>query len=118
MANFPNLSRSGARCRGAALLVLAFAAFTSSPRSEETKAEVNIDNFTFTPKELKVKAGTKITFRNRDDIPHSVVDANGAFHSEALDTGDGFSFTFTKPGSYSYFCSLHPQMQGRIVVAP
>ena len=48
--------------------------------------EVNIDNFTFTPKELTVKAGTAIVFRNRDDIPHSVVGAKGAFHSKALDT--------------------------------
>jgi plastocyanin len=73
--------------------------------------EVNIDNFTFTPKELTVKAGTAIVFRNRDDIPHSVFGAKGAFHSN-------FSFIFAKPGTYEYFCGVHPQMQGRIVVTP
>jgi plastocyanin len=80
--------------------------------------EVNIDNFAFTPKELTVKAGTAIVFRNRDDIPHSVVGSNGEFHSKALDTDDSFSFTFAKAGTYAYFCGLHPQIQGRIVVTP
>jgi plastocyanin len=80
--------------------------------------EVTINNFTFTPKELTVKAGATIVFRNRDDIPHSVVGTKGEFHSKALDTGDSFSFTFAKAGSYAYSCGLHPQMQGRIVVTP
>jgi plastocyanin len=78
--------------------------------------EVNIDNFAFTPKELTVKAGTAIVFRNRDDIPHS--GTKGEFHSKALDTDDSFSFTFTKAGTYGYSCGLHPQMQGRIIVTP
>src|SRR5580704_1657445 len=75
--------------------------------------EVNIDNFAFTPKELTVKAGTTIVFRNHDDIPHSVVGSNGEFHSKALDTGDSFGFTFAKAGSYVYSCGLHPRMQGK-----
>ena len=80
--------------------------------------EVNIDNFAFTPKEFTVKAGTAVIFRNRDDIPHSVVGANGEFHSKAIDTDDTFEFTFAKAGTYVYSCGLHPQMQGRIVVTP
>lgn len=80
--------------------------------------EVNIDNFTFTPSPLTVKAGTTIIFRNRDDIPHSIVGAKAEFHSKALDTDDTFSFTFAKSGAYEYFCGLHPQMKGMIVVAP
>ncbi len=80
--------------------------------------EVNIDNFAFTPKELTVKAGTAIVFHNRDDIPHSVVGTKGEFHSKVLDTDDSFSFTFTKAGTYAFFCGLHPQMQGRIIVTP
>jgi plastocyanin len=68
--------------------------------------------------ELTVKAGTTIIFRNGDDIPHSIVGGKGEFHSKALDTGDSFSFTFTKAGSYGYFCGLHPHMQGKIVVTP
>ena len=77
--------------------------------------EVHIDNFTFQPAELTVKVGTTVTWINRDDIPHLVVSA-GKFHSKALDTDDKFSFTFTTPGVYDYFCSLHPHMVGRIVV--
>ena len=80
--------------------------------------EVNIDNFAFTPKELTVKAGTTIVFRNRDDIPHSVVGSKGEFHSKTLNMDDSFSFTFAKAGSYAYSCGLHPQMQGKIVVTP
>jgi plastocyanin len=80
--------------------------------------EVNIDNFIFTPKELTVKAGTTIVFRNHDDIPHSVVGSKDEFHSKALDTDDSFSFTFAKAGTYGYSCGLHPQMQGKIIVAP
>jgi len=81
-------------------------------------AEVNIDNFAFTPNELTVKAGTAIVFRNDDDIPHSVVGSKGEFHSKALDTGDSFSFAFAKPGTYVYSCGLHPRMQGKITVTP
>jgi plastocyanin len=78
--------------------------------------EVNIDNFT--RQRNTVKAGTAIVFRNRDDIPHRVVGAKGAFHSKALDTDDSFSFIFAKPGTDEYFCGVHPQMQGSIVVTP
>ncbi|HEY8032301.1 MAG TPA: cupredoxin family copper-binding protein [Methylocella sp.] len=80
--------------------------------------EVKIDNFAFTPSELTVTAGTTIIFRNRDDIPHSVVGAKGEFHSKALDTDDSFLFTFEKTGTYRYSCGLHPQMQGKVVVTP
>lgn len=78
---------------------------------------VSIDNFTFTPASLTVKAGTTVTFVNRDDIPHAIASATNAFaKSKALDTDDRFSFTFTTPGTYKYFCYLHPHMVGTIVV--
>jgi plastocyanin len=76
---------------------------------------VAIDNFTFTPGDITVPAGTKITWVNHDDIPHTVV-AAGKFKSGALDTNDDFSHTFDEPGTYEYFCSLHPKMTGKIVV--
>jgi plastocyanin len=76
---------------------------------------VTIDNFTFSPAELAVKVGTTVTWKNQDDIPHTVVSA-GKFKSKALDTDDSFSFTFTAPGDYTYFCSLHPHMKGLIKV--
>jgi plastocyanin len=78
--------------------------------------EVKIDNFTFNPATITVKAGTTVTWTNGDDIPHTVVATAKAFKSKVLDTNDKFSFTFTTPGSYEYFCSLHPHMKASIVV--
>jgi plastocyanin len=78
---------------------------------------VGIDNFTFNPATLTVKAGTKVTWTNRDDIPHGIASANNTFaRSQALDTDDSFTFTFTTPGTYQYFCYIHPHMTGSIVV--
>ena len=79
---------------------------------------ININNFSFSPKVLTVAAGTKVTWTNKDDEPHTVVNAASppAFKSAALDGGDSFSFTFTQPGTYQYFCSIHPFMTGTVVV--
>ena len=77
---------------------------------------VRIDNFSFNAPVLTVKRGTTVTWVNGDDIPHTVVAANGAFKSKVLDTDERFSFTFAKPGQFSYFCSLHPHMTGKIIV--
>jgi amicyanin len=79
-------------------------------------AAVKIDNFTFDPPRLIVKAGTTVTWHNDDDIPHTVVASGKAFRSKTLDTDDKYAFTFTTPGTYEYFCSLHPHMTGSIVV--
>jgi plastocyanin len=78
--------------------------------------EVKIDNFTFNPERITVKAGTTVTWINGDDIPHTVVATTKAFKSKTLDTDDKFSFTFTTAGSYEYFCSLHPHMKASIMV--
>jgi plastocyanin len=78
---------------------------------------ISIDNFTFGPQTLTVKAGTTVTWTNKDDIPHGIASSNNAFkRSQALDTDDNYSFTFTTPGTYQYFCYLHPHMVGSIVV--
>ena len=77
--------------------------------------EVHIDNFVFEPAQLTVKVGTTVTWKNRDDIPHTVVSA-GKFRSKTMDTEDSYSFTFTAAGDYKYFCSLHPHMTGTIKV--
>jgi plastocyanin len=81
-------------------------------------AEVIIDNFVFTPATLTVKTGTRVVWKNQDDIPHLVVSDGSPplFRSKALDTDDSFSTVFDKPGTYHYFCGLHPHMQGTIVV--
>jgi plastocyanin len=94
-----------------ALLVVAPAA---PARAAETA--VKIDNFTFNPPRLTVKVGATVKWENGDDIPHTVTATKAQFHSKVLDTGEGFAFTFTAPGTYEYFCALHPHMTGTIVV--
>ena len=99
------------------LLVAGVAAtylLAAAPASAEEIA-VKIGNFTFGPQELKVKAGTTVTWTNEDDIPHTVVSPN-TFRSKVLDTDGKYSFTFTTPGTYKYFCSLHPHMTGTVIV--
>jgi plastocyanin len=66
--------------------------------------------------EIAITAGTKVTWVNHDDVPHTVTANDKAFNSGALDTDDQFSQVFTKPGAYSYFCGLHPHMIGRVIV--
>ncbi len=79
--------------------------------------QVKIDNFTFAPDALTVPAGTTVQWVNRDDIPHTVVsDDKSTFKSKAMDTDDNYSYTFSKPGTHTYFCSIHPKMTGKVVV--
>jgi plastocyanin len=85
------------------------------PAARCAETTVTIDNFTFAPAQLTVKVGDTVTWKNHDDIPHTIVSA-GKFRSKALDTDDSFSFTFTASGDYTYFCSLHPHMTGTIKV--
>jgi len=78
--------------------------------------EVNIDNFSFTPMEMTIPAGSQVTWINKDDVPHTVVSVDHKFKSQALDTDEKFSFAFPNPGTYEYFCSVHPKMTGKIIV--
>ena len=117
-------SKSGKRCviTLAAVLVLLLAsgawlgwrslAATSSP------ADVVIDDYKFDPATLTVPRGTKVTWTNKDDEPHTVVSDGDPklFKSPALDTDGSFSFTFTDTGTFKYFCTIHPRMQGTVIV--
>jgi plastocyanin len=87
-----------------------------SSNPPQAMAEVKIDNFSFGPNELKIVVGTTVTWTNRDDIPHTVVSNDGVFKSKVLDTDEKFSFTFSKAGTFPYFCSIHPKMVGKVVV--
>ena len=95
--------------------VAAFLLLAATPVWAADATGVKIGNFTFGPQEMRIKAGTTITWTNEDDIPHTVVSPNN-FRSKVLDTDGTYSFTFTTPGTYKYFCSLHPHMTGTIVV--
>jgi plastocyanin len=98
---------------GAVLLVIP----KRATAGDNPSAEVKIDNFSFGPQTVTVAAGTQVTWVNHDDIPHTVVsDDKTTFKSQALDTDEKFTFTFSKPGTYNYFCSIHPKMTAKVVV--
>jgi plastocyanin len=104
----------------AAILVVAFAApvvektIFGSPGASQV--EIKIDNFSFSPATITVAAGTIVRWVNHDDIPHNVVSEDKAFKSKVMDTDEDFTYTFAKPGTYAYFCSIHPRMTGKIIV--
>jgi plastocyanin len=78
--------------------------------------EVRVDNFTFGPDALTVPVNSTVTWVNKDDLPHVIASTDGVFKSKALDTDEKYSYTFSKAGTYPYFCSIHPKMVGKIVV--
>jgi plastocyanin len=90
----------------------------AAPADASTASEVivKIDNFSFSPASITVPIGATVRWTNADDIPHTVVSDDKTFKSRALDTDEQFTHTFTKPGTYSYLCSIHPKMTGTIVV--
>jgi amicyanin len=89
----------------------------SAQQAAPAAVAVKIDNFKFGPEDVTVPVGTTVTWTNRDDIPHTVVSTTaGVFKSKVLDTDEKFSFTFSKAGTYEYFCSIHPKMTGKVIV--
>ena len=103
-----------------AVLLLLGTGFWSVAAANEEKpassAEVKIDNFSFGPQIITIAAGTTVTWINRDDVPHTVVSDDKIFKSKVLDTDEQFSYTFSKAGTYPYFCSIHPKMTAKVVV--
>jgi len=92
-------------------------ASAATPDDKATpEVAVKIDNFSFSPATITVEVGTTVRWTNRDDIPHTVVSDDWIFKSKPLDTDEQFTYTFTKPGTYGYFCSIHPKMTAKIVV--
>lgn len=80
---------------------------------------VAIQNFAFSPATVTVKAGTTITWTNRDSDAHTVTAMPaGSFHSPTLNTGQSFQYTFTAPGRFDYLCTIHPFMTATVVVTP
>ena len=109
----------------AALLVLSFGLSKASQArpvvSEQSssidKYQVKIDNFSFAPATLTVPAGTTVTWVNQDDVPHNIVSSEGkTLKSPVMDTDEKFSYTFTKPGTYPYYCGIHPKMTAKVIV--
>ena len=107
-------------------LTLVFAALASTPCLAEDAnnavagptVTVGMDHNTFIPSEIIVAPGTTVTWVNNESMPHTVVDLNKSFRSKTLAKDASFSFTFTTAGDYSYLCSIHPNMKGKVIVKP
>ena len=113
-----NVLRAGALALALSLAALAGPAPAAATAAAPAGPTVKIDNFVFGPGALTVSVGTTVTWINQDDIPHTVAAADKSFKSKVLDSNERFSFTFTRPGEYGYFCSLHPHMVGKVIVKP
>ena len=96
------------------LVAVTLAWWASAAAAAEIR--VKIGNFTFQPVIVILHPGDTVRWENEDDIPHTVTESSFRFHSEALDTGDAFAFTFRDKGEFTYFCSLHPHMVAKVVV--
>jgi plastocyanin len=99
-----------------AIMITGRAKSFAMPAEQDKATEVKIDNFVFSPNAITIPAGSTVHWTNRDDIPHNVVSEDKTFKSKVLDTDESFAYTFTKPGTYTYFCSIHPRMTGKVVV--
>ncbi|WP_433769807.1 cupredoxin domain-containing protein [Pseudomonas putida] len=98
--------------------LLALACLMLSMPVWANEVKIDIKEFMFGPKDLTIAPGTRVTWVNDDEIPHTVAETHKLFRSAALDTGDSYSWVFNTPGEFEYFCSLHPQMIGKIIVGP
>jgi plastocyanin len=78
--------------------------------------EVTVENFNFVSASVSVPAGTTVVWTNADDVEHTVTASDNSFSSPAIETGGQFSYTFTTPGSYTYFCAIHPFMTAKVTV--
>lgn len=100
------------------VVLLLLLALISTSFAEESSQQITIKEYSFTPASLTVAVGTKVIWTNQDQDPHTIFSNDQKFRSSALDTGESYSFTFNEPGTYPYFCSMHPSMTGTIIVQP
>jgi amicyanin len=101
---------------GIGLFVAVCFGIGAAAQSKPAATDVKIDNFSFTPPDLKVPVGATVIWTNHDDIPHTVVSTDKTFKSKVLDSDETYSFTFPTAGTFTYFCSIHPKMTGRVIV--
>ena len=98
------------------ILMLAICATAVTVRTSTNPNEVVIENFSFEPTTITVKVGATVTWVNHDDEPHTATATDKSFNSKTLDNGDRFSQQFNAPGTYNYYCALHPKMVGKVIV--
>ncbi|MGZ3305936.1 MAG: cupredoxin domain-containing protein [Asticcacaulis sp.] len=102
----------------AAALIAAASPIHALARETAPSVTVEIRNFMFTPMTVTIPQGGTVVWTNRDDIPHTVVEKSKAWRSAALDTNESYSKTFDAPGTYDYYCGLHPKMVAKVIVTP
>ena len=93
-------------------VVVVAAAGATTPRAKAPT--VSIKNLAFSPKTLQVKAGAKITVKNKDGTAHTFTANKGAFDTGDIDGGSSATVTVKKPGTYAYHCNIHDFMKGTI----
>jgi len=98
------------------VLIAACCGVAAAAQSKPAATEITIDNFSFTPPDAKVPVGATVTWANHDDIPHTVVSTDKVFKSKVLDSDEKYAYTFSTAGTFTYFCSIHPKMTGRVIV--
>jgi plastocyanin len=98
-----------------ALLIVLFLLTAATARAAST-VNAQIANFAFAPNPITINVGDTVTWTNMDTAPHDVTSQGGPFASQTLNTGDTFSFTATTPGTFEYICTIHPYMQGTLIV--
>jgi plastocyanin len=98
------------------LVMVVMAGLTAADVSAGSSAVVSIEDFKFTPPVLTVQAGTRVTWTNHDEEPHTITSAKGVFGSSGLSHDERFSQAFLRPGRYEYFCALHPHMKATVIV--
>jgi plastocyanin len=101
---------------GLAVVLLAVALLAASHAPAASPVAVGIKDFKFAPSPLTVPVGATVTWTNHDEEPHTITSASGAFSSAGLSNEETFTQTFTRPGTYAYFCALHPHMKATVVV--
>jgi len=114
-------NKTAALLCGIAFLNLSLFALAGEMKNDDSTSSkqnrIEIKDFAFNPQTLTVKSGEKVTWINRDEEPHTIVSVGKQFKkSTALDTDQEFTITVVAPGTYDYFCSVHPKMTGTIVV--
>ena len=121
MTTFTSKNKTAVLLCGIAFLNLSLFAIAGEMKNDASTSDkqnrIEIKDFAFNPQTITVKSGEKVTWINRDEEPHTIVSVGKQFKkSTALDTDQEFTITVGAPGTYNYFCSVHPKMTGTIVV--
>jgi len=121
MTTLTHKNKTAALLCGIAFLNLSLFALAGEMKNDDSTSSkqnrIEIKDFAFNPQTITVKSGEKVTWINRDEEPHTIVSVGKQFKkSTALDTDQEFTITVEAPGTYDYFCSVHPKMTGTIVV--